>query len=133
MMSQKRDKVRERRRRIWEDAKLRELSEARHRIGLGADEVIPDAVLLAEVDHYLPVQTGTWRPNYLLEPRQQWFGFRLMGVAYTEPHRQALARRLRAGPRWGRSPFGLGPDGPARCSPAAARRRNRRRRGLKSE
>jgi hypothetical protein len=126
-MSKKRDKARERRRRMWEEAKRCELTVARDRIGLGADEAIPDAVLLGEVDGYLPVHDPRrWEPDYRLEPRHQWFGFRLMGLADTEHERIALACRLRA-IRSGTTPIGLGPGGPPRHSPAKGRRRNRRR------
>jgi hypothetical protein len=126
-MSKKRDKIRKRKRHIWEDVKRELLRRARQRIGLGPDEIIPDAALLAEVDHYLPVHTGFGEPNYYSEPRHQWFGFRLIGLADSESERDALARRLRT-IHSGRSRWGLGPGSAPRRSPAAARRRNRRRR-----
>lgn len=131
-MSAKRDKAKRRRRAAWEVAKRRELSHVRERIGLGPDATIPDEVLLAEVDGYIPVPTGTWEPNYLLEPRRQWFGFRLLRLADTEDERNALARRLST-IRSGRMPLGMGPGRAPRRSPESGRSRNRRRRRLQSQ
>jgi hypothetical protein len=128
-MSTKRDRKRRRSRAAWEVAKRRELGRARKRIGLDPDETIPDDVLLAEVDGYLPPHTRTWEPDYRLEPRHQWFGFRLIGIADTEPERNCLAQRVLA-IRSGRMPLGLGPGGAPRRSPAMGRRRNRRRSAL---
>lgn len=126
-MSTKRDRIRQRTRAEWEVAKRDELARARQRIGLEPDQKIPDRVLLLEVDGYLPTHTGTWEPDYRLEPRQQWFGFRLLGLADTERERSCLAGRLRLIPS-GRSRIGLGPGRIARRSPAGGRRRNLRRR-----
>ena len=115
-VSTKRDKAKRRRRAAWEVAKRRELTHVREQIGLGPDATIPDEVLLAEVDGYIPVDTGTWEPNYFLEPRRQWFGFRLIGLADREDERSALSRRLST-IRSGRMLLALAP---ARC-PAGRR------------
>ena len=127
-MSKKRDKARERKRTRWESTKRQVLHEVRQTISLGPDEFIPDAVLLAEVDGYVrPDRGGSWDVDHRLEPREQWFGFRLIGLAPTEKERLALGRELASG--WsGTVPFGLGPSTASRRSPRSGRRRHRRSR-----
>ena len=120
-MSRRRDKIRARRRRLWDDTKRDLLREARAALGLQADELIPDAVLLAEVDGYVPPgppKHGTL--DYGVGRRKKWFVARLSGLANTDAERRALGSRFKQGPagglRWGL----LGFADPARRSPQGA-------------
>jgi hypothetical protein len=123
-VSQRRNKFHARRRELWEVSKDELLQDVRARLHLESDEFIPDAVLLAEVDGYLPPgppKNGSL--DYGLGRRKRWFAYRLIGIGVTDEDRRLLAANLKAGPagglRWGLLGFG----GPARRSPQAGRRR----------
>jgi hypothetical protein len=58
------------------------LSRVRARTGLATDEIIPDAVLLAEVEHHFTL-TDLWPP-------EEWFKRRLAGEADSASQRQRL-------------------------------------------
>jgi hypothetical protein len=125
-VSQRRNKFHARRRDLWEVAKRELLEDVRARLHLEPDEFIPDAVLLAEVDGYLPPgppKNGSL--NYGLGRRKRWFAYRLVGIGSTDEDRRVLAASLKAGPAGGLHWGLLGFAGPARRSPQAGRRRRR--------
>lgn len=97
-MSYARQRKREGYEKRWRDCLIQLLAETRDALGLRADEVVPDEVLIAEADHHFG-RSGTNRPH-------AWFNSRLSGVANTETERADLKARLdslSAGP----VPFGV--------------------------
>jgi hypothetical protein len=66
----------------WTSALPSVLERVRTRAGLTADEIVPDAVLLAEVEHHFTL------PD--LWPADEWFMRRLAGDADSESQRQSL-------------------------------------------
>jgi type II secretory pathway component PulL len=66
----------------WASALPSVLSAVRARAGLAPDEVVPDAVLLAEVEHHFTL-TDLWPP-------EEWFRRRLAGEANSASQRQHL-------------------------------------------
>jgi len=128
-MSNSKRRQTERRRALWAEVTQRLLSKARSTIGLEPDAIIPDAELLAEVERYLPLYPARGSEiDARLRPREQWFGYRLLGVGHTHSARLDLAAQLRDGVAGGR-PLGFGQrSSRGRRSPAAGRRRNLRNR-----
>ncbi len=132
-MSQKRDRIKARGRKRWHEVMLGAIADVRSDLGLEPDEQIPDAVLLAEVDHYLtPTEAGR-KPDYRIEPRKWWLFLRLVRAADSEADRIRLASHIwpaghiREG-QPGSIPWGFGPIRASRRSPGAGRRRNLARR-----
>jgi hypothetical protein len=66
----------------WKSALPSVLRRVRARAGLATDEVVPDAVLLAEVEHHFTL-TDLWPP-------EEWFKRRLAGEANSARQRQRL-------------------------------------------
>lgn len=91
----------------WTKAMQAVLALQRSRLDLARDQGIPDAVLLAETEHYFE-PPDLW-------PVEQWFTRRLNGEADTDAQRQALAAVLEAELRTRSGqhlPWGLGPGAP---------------------
>jgi hypothetical protein len=66
----------------WTSALPSVLARVRTRAGLAADEIVPDGVLLAEVEHHFTL------PD--LWPAEEWFTRRLAGEADSDSQRQSL-------------------------------------------
>lgn len=99
---------RERRRRLgkWDAALRRNLASVRAQIGLEPDAVIDDAALVAEARQRI----GNWN----IRAAEQWFGWRLIGMAESEPEQDRLLGDLTSLPHV--VPWGLmhGTDSPQR-------------------
>lgn len=126
-MSSARKRFKKRRDALWAQAKGEVLAEARQRAGLSADEAIADAVLVLEVDHYLPTHAPNGETQYDVLVREEWFFHRLSGLANTEEARRQLADSLKLRRGTGRMPWGLGLGGPPRRSQDSGRHRTERR------
>jgi hypothetical protein len=74
----------------WTNCKEELLARVRATFGLGG-AIVPDEVLLAEVDHYLPTHALSGAPLYSRDLRTQWFGWRLLGFGEGEFERTWLA------------------------------------------
>jgi hypothetical protein len=107
--------------------KCRLLARVRAELGPGVRS-LADEVLLHEVDHYLPTHSVAGKAQHFLQPREQWFGFRLLGLGDGDAERRALADRLRA--EWSHGDYAIDVprSGPARRSEQAGARRNAKRR-----
>jgi len=127
-MSKARRRHKKRREAYWLQLKRSALAKVRTRFGLDSDEVVPDEVLIFEVDHYLPIHAPNGEAQFDLNVREQWFSFRLFGLANGEGERLQLADALDLRPGIGRVSLGLNPSGPARRSEHSGRQRTERRR-----
>jgi hypothetical protein len=85
--------------RRWDQQLTLTLGEVRVTAELQSDEVLPDAVLVAEAAHYVPAD----RPS--VNAARQWFGWRLIGMADSDKEREGLALRVLDQPA--RVPWGL--------------------------
>lgn len=124
-MTKQRDKTRARRNADWNVRSREQVTKARQNIGLDDDQYIPDEVLALEADHYLPRSNPTGSLHHTLESREQWAGFRLIGIADTEEGRERLAARLSSA--YSVNPNRSGGSGQGhRRSARSGRRRNKK-------
>ncbi len=126
-MSNRRKRSKKRRDAHWAELKRAALAGVREGIGLGTDDVVPDDVLIFEVDHYLPTHAPNGEAQFDLNVREQWFSLRLLGLADSEQERLQLADALELRRGTGRIPWGLGVGGPPRRSQHSGRKRSERR------
>jgi hypothetical protein len=127
-MSKARKKFKKKREAHWTQLKRNGLAAVRKRLELGSDEVVPDDVLVFEVDHYLPTHAPNGEAQFDLNAREQWFSLRLLGLANDERDRLQLADALPLRPGVGRFSLGLDLNGPPRHSEHSGRQRTERRR-----
>jgi hypothetical protein len=73
----------------WSKALPPTLNRAREEVGLASDEVVPDEVLLAEVEQQFEPRDDLW-------PVREWFMRRLAGEANSAKQRQELLANVLA-------------------------------------
>lgn len=111
-----RRRERKRRLRLWDDALRQTIGSVRTQIGLEPDELISDATLLQEA--------RSQALDMNLRAAEQWFGWRLMGMANSTDEQAELAARFVRLPVL--APWGLsrGTDSPQRSRREAGRAAN---------
>ena len=93
-MTKPRDKQRARRNAEWQEESARRVALARTTVGLESDAVLPDEVLVAEAEHFLPRSNPSGSMHHDIASHEQWAGYRFIGLGNTAADRERLASGL---------------------------------------